>query len=100
MAKDKNALYDVDSTASIPISVADNSEIISEGVGKIDLRLNNENIETATNVLYVPNLSTNLLSVKKMTEKGYSVVFDKKPCKVYDASSFQASGDIEFVCPK
>lgn len=89
MVKDRIGLYDVDSTVSVPISVADDSEIIFKGVGKIGLRLGNENKKTAINVLYVPNLSANLLSVNKMIEKGYSVVFDNKYCKVFDRSSFK-----------
>jgi len=60
MAKDKDSLCDLDSSVRLPISVADDSEIKSEGVGKAVLKFkncNSENVKTATDVLYVPNLS-------------------------------------------
>ena len=69
------------------ITVADNSKISSNGVGNILMNFkNSEEIvpKTVKNVIHVPNLATNLLSVSKVTEKGYVVTFDKHGCKVYD----------------
>jgi len=103
MAKDKDSLCDLDLSVHLPISVADDSEIKSEGVGKAILKFkdcNPKNVKTATNVLYVPNLSANLLSVSKMTEKGYNVVFDRESCKIFDESNFEITGNLEFVCAK
>lgn len=37
-------------------------------------------------VLYVPELSVNLLSVRKITEKGYVVKFDRDACQIINAS--------------
>lgn len=34
-------------------------------------------------VLYVPDLSSNLLSVSQITDKGYSVVFQKDQCLLF-----------------
>jgi len=50
--------------------------------------------------LYVPNISANLLSVSKMTEKGYNAVFDRESCKIFDESNFKITGNLEFVCAK
>lgn len=36
------------------------------------------NIKTVTDVMYVPELSTNFLSVNQITKKGYVVIFDNK----------------------
>ena len=50
---------------SIPIHMGDDSTIISEGQGTVDL----EN-GFFSNVLYVPSLASNLLSVYQMTHTG------------------------------
>ncbi|KAF5306315.1 hypothetical protein FQA39_LY09013 [Lamprigera yunnana] len=51
--------------------MADHSEIIFESMGCAS------NLMTATKVLYIPGLSANLLSVARMTKKGYNLVFDR-----------------------
>ena len=38
---------------------------------------------TVLNVLHVPNLSTNLLSVSTLAEKGCMVLFDKNQCRIF-----------------
>jgi len=45
-----------------------------------------EKVVTFHDTLYVPDLRTNLISVAKITEKGYRVIFDKKKAKVVDNS--------------
>jgi len=39
------------------------------------------------NVLYVPGLKTNLLSVSKIIDENYIVVFDKKQCLIKDCNN-------------
>lgn len=39
---------------------------------------------TIKNALHAPELSANLLSVRKMTEKGLVIVFDNNGCRAYD----------------
>jgi len=103
MVRDKDSLCDLDLSVHLLISVADDSEIKSEGAGKAILKFkdcNPKNVKTATDVLYVPNLSANLLSVSRMTEKDYNVVFDRESCKIFDESNFKITGNLEFVCAK
>jgi len=47
---------------------------------------NDKNTETivAEDVLYVPKLAANLLSVSKITEKGYNVLFMMDECAIMD----------------
>jgi len=47
-----------------------------KGSGHVELNLVQGNI-SLPNVLYVPDLTSNLLSVSKITDKGYTVVFRK-----------------------
>lgn len=68
-------------TVSKSIKIADNSNIISNGSGYITVNFDQHernNIKTVTDVMYVSELSTNLLSVNQMTKKGYVVIFDNK----------------------
>lgn len=39
-----------------------------------------------SDTLHVPHLSTNLISVGKITENGHGVVFDKKGAQVIDSN--------------
>ncbi|XP_011701738.1 PREDICTED: phosphoribosylformylglycinamidine synthase-like [Wasmannia auropunctata] len=45
-----------------------------------------------TDVMYVPEIATNLLSVSKMAEKGLIIVFDDQKCHVYNKSECQIRG--------
>lgn len=46
------------------------------------------------NVLYVPDLDGNLLSVKKLLEKGYKVNFERQQCAITKAGELVAQGDM------
>ncbi len=65
------------------IVVANNSKLSVNCSGKSTLQINQEGIEVR-DVLHVPNLATNLLSISKMAEKGNKIIFDGKWCTVYD----------------
>ena len=64
MAK-RDSFSSLETGKSIPIHMGDDSTIISEGQGTVDL----ENCYFS-NVLYVPSLASNLLSVYQMTHMG------------------------------
>lgn len=59
------------------IVAANNEKMQVNSVGKALLKLNENEIEVK-NVLHVPNLSVNLLSVSKIVENGNTVTFNKK----------------------
>lgn len=55
--------------------------------GEIDISVRTDTgtqVVKARRVLYVPNLSTNLLSVKQMVEYGHRVVFENNICTIYE----------------
>ena len=62
MMDERDSFSSLDIGKSIPIHMGDDSTIISEGQGMVDL----EN-GYFSNVLYVPSLASNLLSVYHMT---------------------------------
>ncbi|KAF2287565.1 hypothetical protein GH714_001327 [Hevea brasiliensis] len=51
--------------------------------GKVDMEIRTKNgfIEKISNVLYVPNLKSNLLSAGQLQEKGYIITIQKDACE-------------------
>jgi hypothetical protein len=52
--------------------------------------------KTITDVMHVPNISVNLLSVSKIADKGFILIFDKHECRVYRESDVTVKGVCNF----
>lgn len=63
---------------------ANDAKLVVKGAGKTTLQLNANDVEVS-NVLYVPGLTANLLSVCGMVQKGNSVMFDRNGCTIKNA---------------
>lgn len=71
------------------ISAANNAKMEVKATGQVNVIVDCEgNIKNVpvTEVLHVPDLSVNLLSVSQIVLKDYTVVFDKFGCKIFDAN--------------
>lgn len=70
----------------VNIEIADGKTLTSQGKGTVDVIVmlgNGAKFEVRLDdVFYVPNLTGCLLSVKKLTEKGFSVIFEKTRCSL------------------
>ena len=66
------------------VKIADGTMLQSASVGKIPILLKTKNTMNAKDVLYVPDLSINLLAVSKFAQFGRSVIFDQHGCKIVD----------------
>lgn len=67
------------------VTVANSSSLNVECVGDIQIEVDNDTGITLVNmkdVLMVPNLCTNLLSVSQIVKNGLSVLFDGKGCSI------------------
>lgn len=53
-----------------------------KGSGKVQLTLARNNLINLTNTLHVPSLTTNLMSVSKITDKGHEVLFKRNEALV------------------
>ena len=71
-------MYDVKSPPVSTITVANNTRLPVKVVGKTNLMLhgNNENRIQVRDVLYIPELAGNLLSVSAMVNNGCKVNFN------------------------
>jgi hypothetical protein len=67
------------------IRVANGVKAEVEAIGELPLELNNEFILCLHNVLYVPSLSKNLISVSCLDDDGYDYQFGNRQCLIlYD----------------
>ena len=75
------------------VALGDGYVVQAEGKGEVKLLVRSKDKVvklTLHNVLYVPNLSKNLLSVNSITEKGASVYIDNSKCTlVKDDKSYE-----------
>ena len=64
-----------------------NANLRSEGVGSIQVIVNDNKILKIDNVIYAENLRENLLSLRKFTDLGLCVYLDNKQIDIYDPMS-------------
>lgn len=75
--------------SSESITTANNQILKSKGKGDYIVQLQGHNEpSTIKNVPYIPNLAVNLLSVSKLVENGFSVVFTPSGCTIYHDETF------------
>jgi hypothetical protein len=78
----------VDFEESIEITTADGRSIM--GVGSGDMKVGDDRVITLKDVVYVPDLSMNLLSVSAATANGAKISFDREHCyAVLDGKEFR-----------
>jgi len=65
------------------IKIANNDTISSNAAGQVKLKVNDSTDGVLNNVLFVPSVASNLLSVGQVTDHDNVVVFDKNECRLY-----------------
>eukprot|EP00253_Pinus_taeda_P002162 PITA_02162 len=65
----------IEKETNLEIILGDNSKYLVKGVENVSLQLNQGNTIHLQEVLYVPNLKKNLVSILTMEDKGYKVAF-------------------------
>lgn len=82
IARDKNLFHEIDLDACTrSICVANGNQSKSKGKGTCKIKTNSA-VLSVTDVYYVPEFNSNLLSVRKITEKGYTVTFSDRECLI------------------
>ena len=66
------------------VRFGDNSTVNALGKGDIEIKTKNGFVETISDVLYMPDLKTNLLSAGQLQEKGYVITIQNGVCEIYD----------------
>lgn len=101
MTNNKNLLYDFEPASINNITVADNKQLPVMGCGKVNIKSydckSNRLIGTVQvrNVLFVPELAVNLLSIHQMTKNKCNVQFDENYCRIYQNSNLVMTGHLQ-----
>lgn len=86
MTMKKDWFIDIKKSNVEEVFVASKHKLDVHGVGDVKININNNNGDcldvTVHNVLYVPGLTANLLSVRQMLKKGFVVEFKDDKCTI------------------
>ncbi|XP_004515992.1 uncharacterized protein [Cicer arietinum] len=77
MTDHKEWFVSIDDKVKREIGFADNSSVKAEGIGKVLIQRRDGNQSFICDVLYVPNMKNNLLSLGQLLEKGYSMKMEQ-----------------------
>lgn len=77
------------------IVCVNDTKLFSAGVGDLTCSLNNKQTATMNKVIYVPNLSTNLLSVSTMVKRNLVITFTERGSQIYDKNDCRIRGRIK-----
>lgn len=73
----------VEKETNLEIALGDDMKYLVKGVGNVSLKLNQGNTIHLQDVLYVPDLKKNLVSISEMEEKGYKVTFNDGNVRIW-----------------
>ncbi|GFQ02696.1 retrovirus-related pol polyprotein from transposon tnt 1-94 [Phtheirospermum japonicum] len=74
------------------VMLGDDTAIKITGRGRVNLRMKDDTIKTFLNVMHIPSMSKNLLSVGTMADSGVNFSCDKDSCKMTRGSIVIARG--------
>lgn len=83
MTGDENIFKEIDRSVKSQVKLGNGELVEVEGKGTIAVNTK-KGTRFIRDVLLVPKLDTNLLSVGQMMERGYSLYFNGDSCKIYD----------------
>jgi hypothetical protein len=86
MTYDKELFKRLDRTAISKVRIGNGAYLAVKGKGTVAIK-GNTSLKLISDVLYVPEINQNLLSVGQLLEKGYKVLFEDKFCLITDAQN-------------
>ena len=84
MSGEKSVFSELDEAFRDVMKFGDGSTVSVMGKGRVAIQTNRNSIQTISNVLFVPDLRTNLLSVGQLQEKGYGISIKNGVCRIED----------------
>ncbi|KAJ8639362.1 hypothetical protein MRB53_016056 [Persea americana] len=75
---------ELDKTAISKVKIGNGAYLAVKGKGTVAIEVHT-GLKLISNVLYVPDINQNLLSVGQLLEKGYKVLFEENHCLITDA---------------
>lgn len=93
LSNKKDWFENFNSNTSHNIAVASGHKLKAYGTGDVLVSTRN-GPKRISEVVYVPDLKTNLLSVSKMIKNNYIVIFNSEGCQVYDTEDCSIEGEV------
>lgn len=84
MTSHKQWLCDLDTTRKTKVPFADDRTLCAEGIGNIVIKMRDGKTTLIENVLYVPDMKCNLLSIVQLVEKGFTVAMKQDATGMFD----------------
>lgn len=103
ICKDESLISNLNPSIKEEITVANGEILKSEGRGDTQVCVNvnnNARIIPINDVMFVPKAESNLLSVKRLTAKGFKVCFEGEICEISRNNSVVAIGELDSMLYK
>ncbi|RVW63016.1 hypothetical protein CK203_062909 [Vitis vinifera] len=84
MTYDKGLFKKLDKTVPSKVRIGNGVYLVVKGKGTVAIE-GHTGLKLIFNVLYVPEINQNMLSVGQLLEKGYKVLFEDNHCMIADA---------------
>jgi predicted aspartyl protease len=88
MTYDRELFNDLDETTISKVRIGNGALIEVKGKGTVAIE-SLSGLKLISDVLYVPKINQNLLSVTQLLENGYKVLFEDKKCVIKDANNIE-----------
>ncbi|KAK2390546.1 Plant stearoyl-acyl-carrier-protein desaturase family protein [Trifolium repens] len=86
MTYDRDLFKELNKTSISKVRIGNGEQSAVEGIGTTSIKTH-AGMKQISNVLYVPEINQNLLSVAQLLEKNYKVIFEYKSCVIKDQNN-------------
>jgi len=80
-------------SSDLNVVIGNDDQLAVKGKGDINVTVS-QSIGKISDVMHVPDVKVNLLSISQIADKDAVVVFSKDGCKIFDVNSMKISGEI------
>ena len=91
MTFDRDLFKELDTSAVSKVKIGNGEYIAIKGKGTVAIK-SISGTKLIRDVLFIPNISQNLLSVGQLIQKGFKVIFETNQCLIKDAASNEVFG--------
>nr|KYP53945.1 Retrovirus-related Pol polyprotein from transposon TNT 1-94 [Cajanus cajan] len=88
MAKDQSIFKDIDNSVKVKVRLGNDTMVESQGKCTVMVETK-KGMRLIKDILLVPNLKENLLSIGQMMENRYFLLFERDICKIYDSKMLE-----------
>ncbi|XP_069148053.1 uncharacterized protein [Solanum lycopersicum] len=97
MSGTKSLFKDLDESKKSDVRLGDNKKIQVEGEGTVSIMTSQGNAKILEDVMFVPSLSHNLLSIGQLMISGYSISFDDGVCTIKNKKSGKTIAKVPMI---